>query len=313
MSLSVSQSAGTVSGQSAFTDFSTRHYAEWRKQKLALREKHQPAEPVQLSDPLHLSKYEKAMILASLAANGYVIYRLQESGNALEANDLLALCSQLGLNRLNNNRCAWDDGVTRLQVDSSGERKHYIPYTSKRLNWHTDGYYNDTPERIRAFALHCVRNAEAGGESLLFDPEMLYLLLRDENPEWVKVLFEEDVLVIPENAVNVQNLRKEQAGPVFWLDEKSGGLQMRYTARTRSIFWKDNPLVKEAVEFIRQTLESSSLVAQYKLQAGEGVISNNCLHARQGFAESDDNSKGRLLYRARFFDRIDNGNPRVAG
>jgi hypothetical protein len=39
------------------------------------------------------------------------------------------------------------------------------------------------------------------------------------------------------------------------------------------------------------------------LQAGEGLISNNVLHNRTAF--EDGPGHRRLIYRARFYDRID--------
>jgi len=44
-------------------------------------------------------------------------------------------------------------------------------------------------------------------------------------------------------------------------------------------------------------------VLRYRLQAGEGLISNNALHNRTAF--EDGAAHKRLLYRARFFDRIE--------
>jgi alpha-ketoglutarate-dependent taurine dioxygenase len=38
-----------------------------------------------------------------------------------------------------------------------------------------------------------------------------------------------------------------------------------------------------------------------KLQAGQGLICNNVLHTRSGFT---DGEHARLLYRARYYDRI---------
>jgi hypothetical protein len=38
-----------------------------------------------------------------------------------------------------------------------------------------------------------------------------------------------------------------------------------------------------------------------KLEAGQGLLCNNVLHTRSGF---NDGEQSRLLYRARYFDRI---------
>jgi hypothetical protein len=36
-----------------------------------------------------------------------------------------------------------------------------------------------------------------------------------------------------------------------------------------------------------------------------GLISNNVLHTRERLVDSDDAAKKRLLFRARFYDRVD--------
>ncbi len=291
---------------SVFTDFETDAYDYWRDQKLR-KIKTDLAEHRVLSiqNPLALSDTELQSIADSINVYGFVIYDLKDNTSAFSATDLRAMCSQLGLNRINKNRCAYEDGVTRLQLDSREERHHYIPYTNKPLKWHTDGYYNSEGEQIKSFVLHCVRDAKSGGDSYFFDNELLYLLIRDKNPEWVKNLFSKDILSIPENNLKIQNIRPEQQGPVFWIDDKSGGLQVRYTARTSSVRWKADMKTAQSVAFIRKVLEESEFIENYKLRSGQGVISNNCLHGRTAFIDNKQLAgSGRLLYRARFFNRI---------
>ena len=76
---------------------------------------------------------------------------------------------------------------------------------------------------------------------------------------------------------------------------------MRYTARTRSIVWKDNTSTVAAVRFLEQLLaDDSSLVLRYRLAAGEGLICNNVLHNRTAFRDNEQGGARRLLYRARY-------------
>jgi len=97
--------------------------------------------------------------------------------------------------------------------------------------------------------------------------------------------------------------RPDQSGPVFSVNSDTGNLHMRYTARTRSIQWKDDPLTREAVEFLSGLLNSdSTYIFRGRLEPGMGLLSNNVLHDRAGFTDSADSK--RLLYRARYFDRI---------
>ena len=76
--------------------------------------------------------------------------------------------------------------------------KRYIPYSNKALKWHTDGYYQDS-EIVRSFVLHCVNAPESGGQLSLLDPEMLYILLADTNPDWIKALEDPECFTIPAN------------------------------------------------------------------------------------------------------------------
>ena len=43
---------------------------------------------------------------------------------------------------------------------------------------------------------------------------------------------------------------------------------------------------------------------RYRLQPGEGLISNNALHCRSGFRDDPATGRTRLVYRARYYDRI---------
>jgi alpha-ketoglutarate-dependent taurine dioxygenase len=100
-------------------------------------------------------------------------------------------------------------------------------------------------------------------------------------------------------------IRPAQSGPVFSVDPLSGDLHMRYTARTRSIQWKDDALTREAVQCLEHTLSNSEdYVVHHRLGPGEGVISNNVLHSRTPFENGPAEDQQRLMYRARYYDRV---------
>jgi hypothetical protein len=140
------------------------------------------------------------------------------------------------------------------------------------------------------------------------DHEIAYLLMRDANPDYVRALMREDAMLIPKNAVDGVELRPDRVGPVFMV-AADGHLHMRYTMRKRNVIWKDDPLVQEAVAWLRDLLNgqlSDGLPHIYRgtLQAGWGLISNNVLHDRSAFEDGTDPARNRLLYRARYHDRI---------
>jgi hypothetical protein len=211
------------------------------------------------------------------------------------------LGEQFGLRRLDHNPGADEDAITSLKVQPDALHRGYIPYTDRPIAWHTDGYYNTSERQIHGMLLHCVQPAAEGGENRLLDHEIVYILLRDRNPDYVRALMHPEVMTIPANLVDGQELRPEQTGPVFSV-RPDGRLHMRYTDRKRNIRWRDMPLTREAVAAVKEVLhEESPWHFRGKLQSGWGLICNNVLHTRTGFRDGD---RPRLLYRARYYDRI---------
>lgn len=283
-------------------DGSARAYREWRARKLDERPDDLAELLVPIERPDRLAPEERARILAALRRCNMALYQLPEAG-ASKA-DLLARNRALGLQRLDGNLCSDEDNVTSLQVDDSGRKRYYIPYTNRRLVWHTDGYYNEPSRQIHAFALHCVRPAARGGESWLLDPDLVYIHLRDTDPRMVAALFHPRAMTIPPNIENGVEIRGARTGPVFSL-LPDGRLHMRYSARTRNIEWRDDPATREAEACIRAYLDAGDSPAyHHRLMSGQGVICNNVLHARTGFEDDARAGGGRLLYRARYYDAI---------
>ena len=210
---------------------------------------------------------------------------------------------RFGLKIAEAHRSAGDAGIVALQPSDDPARRGYIPYSTRALNWHTDGYYNGPGERISAFVLHCVRAADRGGENRILDPEILYIRLRDARPDLLAALLHPAAMSIPANSEPDGALRAESVGPVFYPDPMTGRLQMRYTARTRSISWRDDAATGEAAQWLRDRLDAGDpLGCTVRLDAGQGILNNNVLHDRTGFGT--DRGDARLLYRVRFHNRI---------
>jgi alpha-ketoglutarate-dependent taurine dioxygenase len=170
------------------------------------------------------------------------------------------------------------------------------------LSWHTDGYYNDPSQRVRSVVLHCAADAETGGENALLDPDIAYIRLRDEDPRFITAFEHPQCMTIPANEGAQGEIRPEVTGPVFSY-ENNGAIHMRYSARKKNIRWRDDALTRAARDFLSALLaDAGGPVFHYRLQPGEGLISNNVLHNRSAF--EDGQGRGRLLYRARFFERI---------
>lgn len=284
-------------------------YQRWRDDKLTSQPRQASDLIVDVADPRTLQTGERQALLQRCAVANMAIYR---SPILLEDKSIARLlANQVGLHRLDGNWLADEDGISPIAVAAPvGDRPAFIPYTNRPIKWHTDGYYQPADRLIRGMVLHCVRPAKSGGETALMDHEMAYIALRDANPDWIAALMASDAMTIPERLDDDGIARPEQAGPVFSVNAQSGELHMRYTARTRSIVWKDDAPTRQAVAFLEQLLSSDSPhVFRLQLAPGMGLVCNNVLHDRTGF--DDDPKLPRLLYRARYLDRI--AKPAYAG
>ncbi|MGB5834418.1 MAG: TauD/TfdA family dioxygenase [Thiohalocapsa sp.] len=276
-------------------------YAAWRDEKLADCPVDIGELIVEVNDPRRLTETEYAAILQRCQRANMAIY-VSRTGADPNKDIPRLLGERFRLRRLDHNPGADDDAITAITIQSDVLHRGYIPYTDRPIAWHTDGYYNAPDRQIHAFILHCVQPAAEGGENSLIDPEMVYLRLRDRDPEHIRALMRADAMSIPPNLIDGVQVRPVSIGPVFGSGER-GRLAMRYTDRRRNIDWCDDPAVTNAVAALREILSASDTpIYRARLEPGWGVICNNVLHARARF--SDDGSP-RLLYRARYYDRID--------
>lgn len=279
-------------------------YRAWRDARLAAYPRSVDELVVPLADPRHLTSAEFAALENRCARANMAIYSAPHLPAADKSVPRL-LGQQLGLVRLEGNYLADEDGLSSITpADDTGSsvRGDFIPYTHKPINWHTDGYYNALDRRILGMTLHCAQDAETGGENALLDHEIAYLQLRDVNPDYIDALMQPDAMTIPARMDEDNVARPEQSGPVFAVDPAEGFLVMRYTARTRSIVWKDDAVTQAAVRTLADILASSEYILTARLRPGMGLICNNVLHTRSGFSDSPDHR--RLLYRGRYYDRL---------
>jgi hypothetical protein len=286
--------------ESPFVPENTAAYRRWRDRKLAC----QPASlgdlVVEIRDPLALRESERQAILDRCRRTNMALYVSPPPGGRETP---LALGRQLGLHGLDRNWLADDDGLTSLTVVEGGTRRQYIPYSDRPIKWHTDGYYNAPDRQIHGLLLHCEQRAAQGGENALMDHEIAYILLREADPEHIRALMKDDAMTIPARMEGDETAREDRSGPVFSVDPLTGNLHMRYTVRTHHVQWKNDPATRAAVACLTQILEGDSpYIYRGLLESGMGLISNNVLHDRTAF--KDDQTHRRLLYRARYYDRI---------
>lgn len=275
-------------------------YPEWRETRLSSRPRNVDEILVDIGGLTDMSDAERAQILRACGHSNMAIYRCRDK--KVDRAAVRTFASEFGLNNIDHHLCANADGVSELTVASEGARTGYVPYSNRSLSWHTDGYYNEKKRQVNAVVLHCAQNAAMGGENELLDPEIAYIRLRDEDPRFITALEHPECMTIPANRGKEGEIRPAVSGPVFSYDVR-GEIHMRYSARKRNIRWRDDDLTRAALECLTGILaQRDGPVFRYRLQPGEGLISNNVLHNRTAF---EDGSVGpRLLYRARFFDRI---------
>jgi len=276
-------------------------YHAWRAQKLAATSM---PDVIPVNNPGELSDTERQALLQTCQTRNFALFRVTSPPRNVDL-ALRAFGRHIGLLDLDQNLCAEDSGVTAITVKATETDHTYIPYTNRPLGWHTDGYYNAGDHQVRAWLLYCARPASEGGDNELFDHEIAYIRIRDENPDWIRALMAPDAFTIPSNTEHGEEIRPDHAGPVFSVSTTDGSLHMRYSARQRNVIWKDDALTRDAATFLLDLFKhGDDHIFRYKLQSGEGVISNNILHRRDGFRDEPSSGAKRLIYRARYYQRL---------
>jgi len=277
-----------------------RDYARWRERKLEEHPDRFDDLIVEVRDPRHLTSAEHAALVDRCRRTNMAIYA-SRSGADPDREIPRFLGQRLGLTRLDRNLGADEDAISSLSVQPDALHRGYIPYSDRPIAWHTDGYYNAPNRQIHAMLLHCVQPAARGGDNELLDHEIVYILLREQNPEYIRVLMHPRAMTIPANVADGKQVRPDRSGPVFSV-HPDGHLHMRYTDRTRSILWRDDRLTREAVKCLKDILHrKTAWHFKGSLKSGWGLVSNNSLHTRTEF---EDGTPPRRLFRARYYDRV---------
>jgi len=301
-----------IPAESHFHPDNEAGYQAWRAAKLADYPTRGEDLIVEVRDPRNLSDAEYQALWQRIAKTNMAVYAT-DLGETEDKEGLRQLAAQFGLTHLDVNWLADEDGISSLtpQEEDGQKRGEFIPYTHNRIRWHTDGYYNPPERRIWAMALHCVRAADAGGVNDLYDHELAYIALRDadttqttrQTSAHIRALMAEDAMTIPARTDEQGVARPDEPDPAFIVD--SGLLHLRYTARTKSIVWKQDAATLAAVLALDMLLASDPPgVFTLGLQPGMGVICNNILHTRSGFNDRPEHR--RLLYRVRYHDHLRN-------
>ena len=276
-------------------DSKSDDYKRWKELKLANFTGDIGKLTIDIKNPHSLTKNEASKCSDIIERGNILFFRLENEFADIK-DSLLKLSKQFGMDDFEILESSEKSGLTKIEVsDEDKIKSEYVPYTNKALNWHTDGYYNDVSDPILSWMLFCHSDSDIGGENRFIDHEIVYILFNEMSDSLNDLLLEQ-AFTIPENK---NNNRKEISGYVFKL--LSNKLHMRFTMREKNIIW--NKKIMKSIKLLKSIiLENENYQIKHKLKPNEGVISNNIIHMRTSFTNSDN--KNRLLYRLRSKKRI---------
>lgn len=275
---------------------SSDDYQKWRDEKLAAYPRNLGDLVVELGDMTAITDAEKAKIMERVELANMCVYT---AGKAeLSMDSLLSLGKQLGVSDTDKSRRHSNSD----ELTNSGILNQAIPFTTRHVRWHTDATYYGSNKTIQALFLLCQRPAIEGGSNKVLDHEIMYILLRDKNPEALRVLMSKDCFKYKNPKTG--EIDDHLGGKVFWTNP-DGYLCHRFSFRKMDMAWSEDSDVRAAQDELESLmLNESGYVIEGRLESGLGLVSNNVLHTREKLVDSEDPSNKRLLFRTRFYDRV---------
>lgn len=276
-------------------------YLNWRDEKLAAYPATVGELVVELGDMTAPTATERAKLIELVERANMALFT---AGSAtLDMDSLLGLGEQLGVTRTDKPaRHARSDELT-----DSGILNRAVPFSTRPCNWHTDATYYGSDNTIDALFLLCKRPAPEGGSNRVLDHEMLYIQLREQDPGALEVLMRKDCFNYRNPATG--EVDRTRGGKVFWTGA-DGHLRHRFSFRKTDMAWADESDVAAARTVLESLISAPSPhMLEGRLESGMGLVSNNVLHTREPLVDSNDPAWKRLLFRVRFYDRVDPEHP----
>ena len=247
---------------------------------------------INLHDINHVSLEEISIIKDKIKRFNCCIYKSQQ--NLLTQANLINFAKSIGMKTYDTNN-VHNSPVSSIMLLKPVKSINYIPYTNKKLNWHTDGYYDEKP--IFSWLLHCEEPAFSGGENYLLDHELVIreYIIKHGN---LDSLSRSDTFIIPGNA---DAGRDETKGYICDINNKYKKFHMKFSMREKNM--ELNEQSKTAFIRMKKIIKEDckKYCITYKLSKNEGIVSNNILHGRNSF---EDGKVMRKLYRIRSYERI---------
>jgi len=187
-----------------------------------------------------------------------------------------------------------------------------LAYTSLALSPHTDNPYRKPVPCIQL--LHCIENEVSGGFSTLVDGFKVATYLKENNPEYFKILTEIEVKF----KFTDKDVVLENKGKLIELDEQDNIRQIRFNTRLDYVpilEKKQLDLYYKARKEISNLYNSKRFRIEFKLMPGDIMMMDNhrLLHGRtvynanegkrflQGCYIDHDSSEGKLRHLKRKF------------
>ena len=247
---------------------------------------------VKIQDINHATLAEISNIKDIIKRFNCCIYQSKVGLNAQA--DLMNFAQSIGMETYDTNNIH-NSPISLIMSLETKNALNYIPYTNKKLNWHTDGYYDEKP--IFSWLLHCEEPAYSGGENYLLDHELAIreYIIKYDNLESLSSL---DAFTIPGNT---HANRGETKGYICDNDNEYKKFHMKFSMREKNM--KLNEQSKTAIMRMKKIIKEDckKYCLTYKLSKNEGIVSNNILHGRNSF---EDGKAMRKLYRIRSYERI---------
>ena len=247
---------------------------------------------VKIHDINHATLEEISNIKDIIKRFNCCIYQSKVGLNAQA--DLMNFAQSIGMETYDTNNIH-NSPISLIMSLETENALNYIPYTNKKLNWHTDGYYDEKP--IFSWLLHCEEPAYSGGENYLLDHELAIreYIIKYDNLESLSSL---DAFTIPGNT---HANRGETKGYICNNDNEYKKFHMKFSMREKNM--KLNEQSKTAIMRMKKIIKEDckKYCLTYKLSKNEGIVSNNILHGRNSF---EDGKAMRKLYRIRSYERI---------
>lgn len=279
-------------------------YLKWRDHRLRVNSLSvnghaQCVEPVEISPAL--SKSTDAKSIAKLCEliddHGLACYQWTTPSVDI-ALDVHRLHVHLSLSNHDKGVVRDNSGLSLLKDMTGTSQGKFIPYTSRAMGWHTDGYYNAPASALRCFTLHAIQQAATGGTLSLIDDRLIFIRMNEKDPDMVNLLSDPNAFTIPGNKDELGHDRPDRTSAVFF-SHTDNTLGTHFTTRKHNINWLTPDTHQAALCLSELIEESTDLHHNVRLEPGQGIIARNMLHRRDAFTD-DQTGMARQMLRGRY-------------